>query len=71
MTFKDIISLWPSRPVLAKKLGLPKVNVDMWFHRDSIPPAHWHALSSLARRERKSGVTIEQLATLHAERFNS
>lgn len=68
MTFKSLLDLWPSRPHLARRMGLPKVTVDMWYWRDSIPPEHWLLLVKRASQDGIRGVTLTKLSSIARDR---
>lgn len=51
MKHKDVISLWPSAPELAKDLGhATPYRVQKWVARNRIPPDHWRAVVTAASR---------------------
>jgi hypothetical protein len=63
-SFQDVIRLWPSRPALAADLKIPKVNVDQWYARNSVPAQHWLRFISVAQRRGYKRVTLRLFALL-------
>lgn len=67
-SFRDVISLWPSRPALASDLGTDRLLVvNAWWNRDSIPAAEF---LNVVRAAEKNGypVTLELLAQIAEKR---
>ena len=67
MTYKTIISLFPSNAWLAERLGVQEVTVRQWGNRNSIPAAYWGRVVEFAGG---LGIplTLEDLAKTAAEK---
>ncbi len=66
MDARKIISLWPSRKVLAGDAGRSLVTIHSWWNRNSIPGGVDVALVSAADR-RGFSLTFEELARSRAD----
>lgn len=67
-SFSDLISRWPSIGAYADDMGLKYVTAQMQRYRDSIPATYWPAVVKVAKKRGISGVTLELLASLAADR---
>lgn len=67
-SFRAIINRWDSAELLAIDLGEKGGTVRQWRARNSIPPTHWLPLIAAAKRRGYSGINLNLLATLAAER---
>jgi hypothetical protein len=63
-TFRDVLSLWPSRAAFARAIGVEYVNAQMMDKRDSIGARHWKAVAKAAAKIEHPEITIEYLAEL-------
>lgn len=64
-SFREIIDAWPSRGLMAEDMGLegpkPTAKINLWHHRDSIPPPFWQAVVRAAKGRRLAGITLEAI----------
>ena len=65
MTIPQLIKSLGGDANVADHVGCKPATIRSWKHRDSIPPAVFPYLVTLARKERLPGVTLE---SLHAMR---
>lgn len=68
MSFKEIISRWPSLAAFAEDIGVPEKTAAQIKWRDSVASKYWKAMVDGAARREISGVTLEVLADLAARR---
>lgn len=61
MSFRPIIDLWGQRANLADELGLPRVTVQQWWTRDSIPPERFRDVVAVAQKRGLKSVTERAL----------
>lgn len=63
-SFQDVIDLWPTRAALADDIGVSRVRVSTWRHRDSIPGEFWRRIVKAAKRNGYASVTVDCLARI-------
>lgn len=61
MSFRPIIDLWKSRAELADELQIPRVTVQQWWTRDSIPAERFREIVMVAQRKGLRSVTEKAL----------
>lgn len=69
-TYREVISLWPSRAVFAEEVGVSLDVVQKWAQGGSIPAKHFGAIISAAAA-RGLGVTAEHLVRIADRRMAS
>jgi hypothetical protein len=69
-SFKEVISLWPTRVAFARSIGVEYVNAQMMDKRNSIHARHWQAVSRAAAKIGHPEITIECLADVAERRKN-
>lgn len=63
-SFRDIIAAWPSRQDMADDLGQPIAAINMWHHRDSIPPPYWYMMVAAAKERKIRRVTTDNIVRM-------
>lgn len=61
MSFRPIIDLWKSRAELADELQIPRVTVQQWWTRDSIPAERFREIVLAAQKKGLRSVTEQAL----------
>jgi hypothetical protein len=61
MSFRPIIDLWKSRAELADELQIPRVTVQQWWTRDSIPPERFREIVKAAQKKGLRSITEQAL----------
>ena len=64
-TFKEVISLWPSRSILADEIGVKAPAVRMWWSRNLIPGRKLRAVAEAAERAGFEGITYAGLCAMY------
>lgn len=69
MSFRPIIEKWKTRADLAAALGRPRVTVQQWWGRDSVPAEVFPEIEAAAKAAGIEGATVADLyAALQAKR---
>lgn len=61
MSFRPIIDLWGQRANLADDLRIPRVTVQQWWTRDSIPAERFREIVAAAQKKGLKSVTERAL----------
>lgn len=65
-SFQEVINLWRDRKTLAEDISDDRIEVthhrvNVWYHRDTLPPGVWNRVCVAARR-RKLPVVLKDLS---------
>ena len=70
MTYKDIVSRWPSVGDLASDLNVPADLVRKWVVRNRIPVGYWHTMTKAAEK-RHIKLEVSEMVLLEHRKENN